>query len=439
MVTGMNSTWNITGLPSDGFELIVGEQGNASLTIADGATVTAKQMVLSTQANGTVLVTGVGSILNSEDLLVGMAIPFYGSSGNLNVMNDGQVQSTHGYIGGGGVGTATVSGTGSAWVNTGDFFVGSDSGNGTLTVSAGGNVTSGNGYVGDVYIDTHNGGAQGTALVTGAVSSWSMLGDLSVGNGATGNLTVATGGTVADVNGLIGYFTGTYNPFYNPGANGTVTVTGANSTWINSGNLTVGDGALAFGSLTISDGGNVTSAMGNIAITNGSNGTVLVTGVGSVWNNAGNLTLGGLASGGSSANLTIAQGGKVFTQGLILKDTAGVIAELGGTTAGVDYGEIDVSGNATFGGTLVVSLVNGYTPGNGDSFQLFVFGPGVTITGTFAAYDLPSLGGVSVWNTGGLTTNGILTVEPVPEPAWAGLVSAAAVAVVVAGKRRRIG
>ena len=68
--------------------------------------------------------------------------------------------------------------------------------------------------------------------------------NLTVGANGTGMLTIQTGGTLADQSGTIGNL---------PGGLGTVTVTGAGSSWTNVGSIVVG--GQGTGTLTIQDGG----------------------------------------------------------------------------------------------------------------------------------------------------------------------------------------
>jgi T5SS/PEP-CTERM-associated repeat protein len=79
------------------------------------------------------------------------------------------------------------------------------------------------------------------------------------------------------------------------GSNGTVTVTGPGSSWINglSGGLNIG--SFGTGSLTIVNGGrviNITAFAANIGNGAGSQGTVTVTGAGSTWTNSSGLNVG---------------------------------------------------------------------------------------------------------------------------------------------------
>ena len=81
------------------------------------------------------------------------------------------------------------------------------------------------------------------------------------------------------------------------GGVGDATVDGAGSTWTISGDLSVGDVFGGIGTVTISQGGQVTSANGSIADGSSSTGIVQVDGAASAWTNSGNVYVGGTASG----------------------------------------------------------------------------------------------------------------------------------------------
>ena len=91
-------------------------------------------------------------------------------------------------------------------------------------------------------------------------------------------MTVTGGGNVTDSAGIIAV---------NPGEVGTVTVSGANSTWTNSGNLYVG--FLGTGTLTIQRGGTVSDVTGEIGTVSDSSGTVTVSGPNGTWTNTGTV------------------------------------------------------------------------------------------------------------------------------------------------------
>ena len=135
------------------------------------------------------------------------------------------------------------------------------------------------------------------ATVVGAAGA--TVQNLAVGLVGTGILTIQNGGTVSNVLGAVGNLAG---------SNGMVTVTGAGSSWTNSGTIVVG--GVGKGILTIQNGGTVSSAGGgSVGLTAGSQGTVIVTGAGSAWNNSpgGGLNIGSSGFG----TLTIASGGTV--------------------------------------------------------------------------------------------------------------------------------
>ena len=98
-----------------------------------------------------------------------------------------------------------------------------------------------------------------------------------------------------------GCFMGTF------GGTGTSTVDGAGSTWTINGDLSVGDVFGGVGTVTISEGGQVTDVNGLIADGSSSTGSVQVDGAGSTWTNGGNVYVGGDASGAAGVgelNLT---------------------------------------------------------------------------------------------------------------------------------------
>jgi len=111
--------------------------------------------------------------------------------------------------------------------------------------------------------------------------------------------------------------------------------------------------------------------------------------------NSGTLTLGGV----NLASATI--------HGNYTQTSSGVLdIKLGGATAG-QYDQLNVTGNASLGGTLNVSLTGGFTPIQGDSFQILtVLG---TLTSDFSTKNFPTLGGGLIFVTS--TNNGIYTLS----------------------------
>ncbi len=85
--------------------------------------------------------------------------------------------------------------------------------------------------------------------------------------------------------------------------------------------------------------------------------------------------------------------------------------ELGGLSPGNGtgyYDQIIVNGQLTYGGSLTVSLVNGFTPSYGNSFDLFNW---TTRTGDFSSTSFPSLATGLAWNISNLDTDGSIRVD----------------------------
>ena len=139
-----------------------------------------------------------------------------------------------------------------------------------------------------------------------------------VGGQGTGTLTIQDGGAVTSGGGSVGL---------SAGSNGTVTVTGPGSSWTNgpSGGLNIG--SFGTGTLTIENGGRVINiAIGTAATIGngaGSHGTATVTGAGSIWSNTFGLNIGNLGTG----TLTIADGG-VVAGPVVIATRAGSIGTL---------------------------------------------------------------------------------------------------------------
>ena len=157
--------------------------------------------------------------------------------------------------------------------------------------------------------------------VTGTGSSFSTAGSIVVGGQGTGTLIIQDGGTASDGASSAGASIG-----MSLGSTGTVTVTGPGSSWTNgpSGGLNIG--GFGTGMLTIADGAsviNVTSIPANIGNSAGSNGTVTVTGAGSTWSNLFGVNIGNSGTG----TLTIANGG-VVTGPIVIANNAGSIGTL---------------------------------------------------------------------------------------------------------------
>ena len=97
---------------------------------------------------------------------------------------------------------------------------------------------------------------------------------------------------------------------------------------------------------------------------------------------------------------------------------------------------VNVGGTLTADGTLTVSLINGFSPVTGSSFQLLQAG---TFSGTFATVNLPALTPGLSWDSSLLASAGTIGVtgSAIPEPGTYALIAGCAGLAVAVMRRRR--
>ena len=158
---------------------------------------------------------------------------------------------------------------------------------------------------------------------------------------------------------------------------GNVTVEGVGSTWTISGDLSVGDVFGGIGTVTISQGGQVTSANGFIADGSSSTGTVQLDGAGSTWTNSGNVYVGGDANGAvGTGELHLTNGGTVSAAAVTMWSTGTILGDgFVQTTNGVtNQGTlspdqtISITGNLAFSSTA--TMLSTVTPSIADSVMV---------------------------------------------------------------------
>lgn len=305
VIAGPGSVWSNT------HNLTVGYNGSFNqLIISNGASVYNEvawvgQNAAASRSNS-VLVTGTNSQwISNNNLYLGQS----GAFSRLTVSNGARVVNSSGYIGentSSSNNTALIADRGSIWSNSSDLVIGHNSRGNSLMVSNGGTVFNVNGVIGgENSVATNN-----AVTVTGAHSLWFNQGTLSVGGSGGGNrLTINDGAVVFNsaVDGgssLIGGITSDDSS----SANNQVTVSGAGSIWSNQNDLAVGF-AGSFNRLIVTNSGVVHSQNSFIgALGTSGNNTALVAGTGSTWNNAGDLQVG---AGGSNNGLVISNQGVV--------------------------------------------------------------------------------------------------------------------------------
>src|SRR5262249_10381267 len=287
---------------------------------------------------------------------------------------------------------------------------------GPLTVTNGGRLT------------TANFGVAGSAVITGAGSSVTVTGQTIIGNFAPASLTISNGGVL---NSQDGADIATGLPFL---GTPTATVTGPGSTWNVGGSfgLSVGDGSVGPGALTIANGGRVNST-GPTLIGDASNGSsqVIVTGAGSVLNAFNSLAIGASNCGCNViGTLTIADGGVVNSPGLTsigvgstLNLGTGGLAGAIVTPAIADDGQIVAHFTDTL--TLAANISGAGALSKAGSGTLILtgsntYGGGTTITG--GTLQLGN-GGASGSITGNVVDNGTFAINRSDTFAFGGVIS----------------
>jgi T5SS/PEP-CTERM-associated repeat protein len=298
-VTGPSSKLTLFG------NLYVASEGTGTLTVSNGASITAGAICTSLanlHGDGVINVNGIvldGDLVFDKTHGTTRSLPF-GTGGTLNLALNGTGALGVGHSGSGtlriadgakiysgelllgdnteGNGVATITGLGSLWANDG-LYIG-NKGSGTLTVEAGGELRS----AWYVYMGFHK-GSSGTVIVRGNGSKWNSSEMIIVGSFGRGTLNIESGGLVVSRGGAVG---GTL-----PGESA-VTITGAGSRWLNYGGLDIRNGTLR-----VEASGLVTSTIGWVS------GAAWVAGANSKWTNSGELQVSGtisIESGGQVSN-----------------------------------------------------------------------------------------------------------------------------------------
>ncbi len=378
-----------------GWDVNIGDSGiNGTVLLNMPASV--DQVALGVAGVGTLNVSG-SNTLTTIVTIVGNSQP---GSGTLNIGGGGSVSDTTGYIGAlsGSVGSVNVMGAGSQWNTSGSqqLFIG-DYGRGTLTVSNGGVVTSNGAILG------FQSGSSSNVTVRGAGSQWNDSGLVSLGSAGRAALTINGGGVVNVAGAALGLSSGSV---------AIVTVDGAGSQ-LNSSVVGLGEqgliiGNIGKGTLTIENGGLVNSTGASIGFLGGSVGSVLVGGIGSQWNNTGDLIVGGDGQG----TLTIENGGVVnngsgiFGGGAALNNQGFLDVEHGSLLSVM--GDVENAGNFYMnrygnGGGNTLTITGNLT--NTGSFQLNGPGDMASIGGDVTNHGFVELFGGSTLMVGGALTN----------------------------------
>jgi T5SS/PEP-CTERM-associated repeat protein len=219
----------------------------------------------------------------------------------------------------------------------------------------------------------------------------------AVGYSGSGTLNIANGGVVTTTRSTVGSVTG---------SSGTVKVTGAGSQWNNAQELTVGNAGT--GILNIENGGVVNSVNTNnffspnfVGLNSGSNGTVKVTGTGSQWNVGQTLYVGNSGTG----TLNILDAGRVTAPQLSIGTKGSV--NLSGGALQVGSGSI-ASGGAFNWTNGTLSYTGNASVGSGLLTSTTTLGAGKTLN---VANNLTVGTGSTLQTNGGTLSAGTLTLD----------------------------
>lgn len=123
---------------------------------------------------------------------------------------------------------------------------------------------------------------------------------------------------------------------------------------------------------------------------------------------AGNVDIDLVNNGGTLAPGSDDAGGTTNVSGdyLIVNADAALNIELGGSADG-EFDKLVVGGSVLLDGSLNVSLMNGFSPASGSSFDILDF---AVLDGVFSSVNLPTLAGGLSWDQSELLTTGVLSV-----------------------------
>jgi len=426
--------------------------GAGSITNGSTGTVTGPGMISSSFTSSGVVQVAAGALDISSSWFNTGVVQLSGAGATLtggSITNSGTIQGT------GSVSSAISNTTGTIEAVGGVLTLRS-----TLTNAAGGTIAAGAGN--KVLLATglpltnagfisltggtfDNGGA--TLDNTGSIIGY---GTLRTGGLTNDGAMTLTGGT-STVNGNVINANGkTINIKYQPAIftgnitnNGTIKTTSTTVTFTGTytGNAYISDPSTNIfqNHVTITTGGQMTGSTGDIFNFSGgnftnngtfNNGGTLISSDPS--NNSGSFTQSGPqawsattftnssgvarfqsdAGSPSASPLTMNVSGGVVTftvpehlAALSIANPNGALElELAST---VNFGKGVVAGQLVCGGTLQVSLVNGFSPALGNSFDILDWG---TRSGTFSNLQLPVLSAPLIWNTSQLYSTGVLSV-----------------------------
>ncbi len=376
VVDGANSIWTAQSIG-------VGYTGTGSLTVTGGGTVVDNfQLTLGEGSLGSLTISGSGSSLSATSTFgVIHALIGYSTSATVDVLNGGSFTTTGAEVDSdSGTAVVTISGNGSKWINPTDLYIGGtflgSGGSGSLSINNSASLSvSGLLQLWDHGALTLDSGGTITA------HSFARLGPFSFNDGT---LTVS-GGAYTQSSGVltINGSTATASPLF---------VLAGNATTSGIAGVSLGSVAGRQASISVLSGADLANTgTASLGSASGATGTVLISGAGSTWSQSGAFYVGGSdtnsAGTGSltvnnTASLNIGGTLKLWSQGTLNLDTGGAI-----TTHNFDRSTGTVNLN---GGTITVSggtytQSSGVLTISGASNPTFILAGGATTSGVTSA------------------------------------------------------
>jgi T5SS/PEP-CTERM-associated repeat protein len=186
-VTGLGSRWLLSS------NLYVGSNGAFNrLVISNGAYVENDYASVGnalSSSNNEVVVTGNGSVWTNQDVL---SLGVFGSGNRLVLSQGAKMRSNLGYVGvnfSSSNNQAILTGSGTFWRVPNSLIFGSQSSGNRLVISNGAALSTDGAYVGFSNICSNN-----VAIITGTGSAWTNTGPMYVGDFSPANLLMITNG-----------------------------------------------------------------------------------------------------------------------------------------------------------------------------------------------------------------------------------------------------
>ena len=352
---------------------------------------------------GKAIINGAGSTWNNSGSVSigGSPLGAGPGTGIMTVSSGGRVTSASATIGlqSAAVGTATVSGANSTWTNTNDIIVG-QAGSGTMEISGGGKVSDFRTHIG------LNGGSSGSVVVRDPGSSLTGGGSFFIGEGGIGSLQVLNGGFASTAGqSYLGFDTT---------ALGTALVSGAGSTWNTAVGLYIGGSGAAPGgifgsSLRVENGGVVNAGAitlyntGTLELVNNTTMTGPLTSLGGLIRTSGNTAL--------ANNITLGAGGLyVVNLGANSTFSGAITGSSGLTKSGISgftgLGTLTLTGANTYSGPTMVNAGTLLVDGSITSATSVSTGATLGGSGVAGPIEIKAGGTISPGNSPGLLTTG---------------------------------